>query len=402
MKNTFARIALTLMLMAVQFCNSRKRKFNSSCPTLVIYSFVFFLIPSGAAFADWQKVYPVVMAVWKTSGNQKHFNGQYDLYADESAGKSMEGNPVLWHMRDYRITQSKNEPDHLSKSSKYEYNCDKRLGRGLSLRGYEGSMASGKVAFSYDIIDEWEDVKPRSMLEVTWEIACEKNNSSDPIESWLFNADEGNASISIATLTNRDGATVPVNPDHIKNLRAVLKLIRMQSGIDAHFFLVANDMEPSFSGRVYGQKMFAMTLPMLNAIGSDQSALATTLGHELAHLSLNHVGKEANKISTKPENKSLWDKLVSVVMAPVRALMDVRTLYIDASYSRDQERDADKLGMDWAVAAGFSPCGVVATMTAMRSIDNQLSAPFLSSHPSYAERIDYANQAAMRINGKSC
>lgn len=93
---------------------------------------------------------------------------------------------------------------------------------------------------------------------------------------------------------------------------------------------------------------------------------------------------------------------MSVVTAPVQVLMDVRALYIDASYSRDQERDADKLGMNWAVAAGFSPCGVVATMTAMRAIDNQLSAPFLSSHPSYAERIDYANQAAMRINGKSC
>ena len=346
--------------MAAQFCNSRKRKFTASSAALVIYSFVFFLIPSGAAFADWQKIYPVLMTVWKTSGNQKHFNGQYDLYADKSAGKSMEGNPVLWHMRDYRIPQSKNEPDHLSKSSQYEYNCDKRLGRNLAMRGYEGSMASGKVVYSYDIIDEWEDVKPRSMLEVTWEIACGKN-SSDPIESWLFNADEGNASISIATLTDKDGATVPVNPDHIKNLRAVLNLIRMQSGIDAHFFLVANDMEPSFSGRVYGQRMIAMTLPMLNAIGSDQSALATSLGHELAHISLNHEGKKANKVSTNPENKSLWDKLVSVVIAPVQALMGVRAVYMNASYSRDQERDADKLGMEWAVAAGFSPCGVATT-----------------------------------------
>ena len=387
--------------MAAQFCNSKKRKFIASSAALVIYSFVFVLIPIGAAFADWQKVYPVVMTVWQTSGDQKHFNGQYDLYADKSAAKSMEGNPVLWHMRDYRITQTTNNIDHLSKSVKYEYDCDKRLGRNLSLRGYEGSMGSWKVVFSYDIIDEWEDVKPRSMLEVTWEIACGKN-SSDPIESWLFNADEGNASISIATLTDRDGATVPVKPDHINNLRAVLNSIRMQSGIDAHFFLVANDIEPSFSGQVYGQRMIGMTLPMLNAIGSDQSALATTLGHELAHLSLNHEGKKANKVSTNPENKSLWDKFVSVVFAPVQALMGVRVMYMDASYSRDQERAADTLGMEWAVAAGFSPCGVAATMIAMRSIDNQLSVPFLSSHPSDEERIDNANREALRINGTSC
>ena len=161
-------------------------------------------------------------------------------------------------------------------------------------------------------------------------------------------------------------------------------------------------MEPSFSGRIYGQKMIAMTLPMLNAIGSDQSALATTLGHELAHLSLNHEGKKANKFSTNPENKSLWDKFVSVVIAPVQALMDVRAMYKDASYSRDQERDADKLGMEWAVAAGFSPCGVAAAMTAMGSTDNQLSVTFLSSHPSDDERIDNANREALRINGKSC
>ena len=221
MKNTTARIALALM--AAQFFNRKKRKFTASSAALVIYSFVFVLIPSGAAFADWQKVYPVVMAVWKTSGNQKYFNGQYDLYADKAVEMSMEGNPVLWHMRDYRITQSKNEPDHLSKSAKYEYDCDKRLGRNLSLRGYEGSMASGKVVYSYDIISEWEDVKPRSMLEITWEIACGKN-SSDSIDSWLFNANEGNASISIATLTGKDGATFLVKPDHIKNPRWPPKL----------------------------------------------------------------------------------------------------------------------------------------------------------------------------------
>ena len=399
MKNTIARIAIALM--AAQFCNSRKRKFTASSAALVIYSFVFVLIPSGAAFADWQKVYPVVKTVWQTSGDQKHFNGKNDLYADKSTAKSMEGNPVLWHMRDYRITQTTNNIDHLSKSVKYEYDCDKRLGRNVSLRGYEGSMASGKVVYSYDIISEWEDVKPRSLLEITWEIACGKNSSAS-IESWLFNSDEGNASISIATLTGKDGATVPVNPDHINNLRAVLNSIRLQSGIDAHFFLVENDIEPSFSGRVHGQRMIGMTLPMLNAIGSDQSALATTLGHELAHISLNHEGKKVNKVSTNPENKSLWDKLVSVVIAPVQALMDVRAVYMDASYSRDQERDADKLGMEWAVAAGFSPCGVAATMTAMMSTDNQLSVTFLSSHPSDEERIDNANREALRINGKSC
>ena len=41
-------------------------------------------------------------------------------------------------------------------------------------------------------------------------------------------------------------------------------------------------------------------------------------------------------------------------------------------------------------------------MNAMMSTDNQLTVTLLSSHPSDEERIDNANQASMRINGKSC
>ena len=403
MKIPNAKIGIANVPKDSQLYKNKTRRLTFICLVLVsnIAAFVVLLFGSNAAFAEWEKVYPIVMTVWEPSGNQKYFGGAYDLYADKATKQSIGANPAMWHMRDYRTMQKIDDTYSISRSSKYEYDCEKRLGRNLALRSYNGQMATGHAVVSYDVVGEWETVRSGSMLEITWEIACERDRSSSEV-FWFFNANDENASISISTLTGEDGATFSVKPDHIKNLRAVLNSIRIQSGIDAPFLLMAKDDPNAYSARYFNQRFIGMTLPMLNAIGSDHSALATTLAHEFAHLYLNHDGKDEIENSTNSEPKSLWDKLVSVVIAPVRVLMNVSAFYMDSAFSRDQERDADKLGLDWAIGAGFSPCGVVTTMTAMRSIDDQISVPFLSSHPSYAERIDKANQAAMRINGKSC
>ena len=75
---------------------------------------------------------------------------------------------------------------------------------------------------------------------------------------------------------------------------------------------------------------------------------------------------------------------------------------VNSAYSRDEEREADILGLQWAMNAGYSPCG---SMRAMQRIKMQkLNEPivFLSSHPGHDERIQRAQDIALKNTGKSC
>ncbi|HEX6265656.1 MAG TPA: hypothetical protein VFZ81_02035, partial [Burkholderiales bacterium] len=61
------------------------------------------------------------------------------------------------------------------------------------------------------------------------------------------------------------------------------------------------------------------------------------------------------------------------------------------------ERHADGLGMKWATAAGYDPCGQVRLFRAMSQ-----DTPTLSTHPGFAERAEAANQASRKTRGRSC
>jgi predicted Zn-dependent protease len=61
---------------------------------------------------------------------------------------------------------------------------------------------------------------------------------------------------------------------------------------------------------------------------------------------------------------------------------------IEASYSRDNEREADALSIDYTLANGFDPHGAVRLQEKMLKLPVGLKVPFLSTHPSGQERIE--------------
>ena len=60
---------------------------------------------------------------------------------------------------------------------------------------------------------------------------------------------------------------------------------------------------------------------------------------------------------------------------------------IDASFDRDQEREADALSIDYAIANNYDPWAAIRLHEKFLKIDRGLRLPFLSSHPSSEERI---------------
>lgn len=89
------------------------------------------------------------------------------------------GNVKMWSMHDHRVpSASLNAPPlpttFLSTVSLFEYDCTDRRARSLQGTAYEDAKGSGRIAFTNDKPGAWEYIKPGSMNEKRWNIACKK------------------------------------------------------------------------------------------------------------------------------------------------------------------------------------------------------------------------------------
>ena len=62
-------------------------------------------------------------------------------------------------------------------------------------------------------------------------------------------------------------------------------------------------------------------------------------------------------------------------------------------FNRDQERDADRLGVRYAAAAGYDPHGMLTVLDQLqKEAPVGAMAQFFSSHPPYPERREIVSQ----------
>ena len=71
---------------------------------------------------------------------------------------------------------------------------------------------------------------------------------------------------------------------------------------------------------------------------------------------------------------------------------DAAGTLVERSFSRDDERDADRAGLDYARRAGLDARGALRLQQLLRSTQRDASFSFLSTHPSGQERIDSIRQ----------
>lgn len=134
--------------------------------------------------------------------------------------------------------------------------------------------------------------------------------------------------------------------------------------------------------------LVAITTAMMSVIGTDEAMAASLLAHELAHLMLQHgllrlniarsVARQATIAGTASENVQPGSGL------PVaRAVFAVQF----AAYSREIERQADDMGYELFLAAGYDPRGATRLFETVRAIKGGGETAYLGSHPGLNERI---------------
>ena len=139
----------------------------------------------------------------------------------------------------------------------------------------------------------------------------------------------------------------------------------------------------------------------LVALACDTSELSSVLSHEMAHV----LAKHAASREDKARETAVATRVVSDMGndPDITALALAKTKLTMASFSRQQEFEADKIGVGISANAHFDPYGAARFLTAMernaelkagKTSADPRAQDFLSSHPATPERIANAQNSA--------
>ena len=124
----------------------------------------------------------------------------------------------------------------------------------------------------------------------------------------------------------------------------------------------------------------------------NETGLAIVLGHEIAHA----VAKHSAEQITKKMNQQMGTSILGTVLnsAVGSGVGDIASQvaggyfsFRNLKYSRDNESEADYMGLIFAAMAGYDPSYAVSFWERMAAASNSSRAEMLSSHPSDARRI---------------
>jgi len=132
-----------------------------------------------------------------------------------------------------------------------------------------------------------------------------------------------------------------------------------------------------------------ITTGMLKKLNTE-AQMAGILAHESAHVTIRHS-------TVRMSQQIGLDALLSIAMPKdaspgvVQTTSIVRQI-VGLKYSRADEHQADMVGLDYLVKAGYNPYGMVETMEILETENSVRPIEFLSSHPAPQDRKKYLTE----------
>lgn len=196
------------------------------------------------------------------------------------------------------------------------------------------------------------------------------------------------------------GALVPATDPQVQRLRAIAKRIiphttRWNAAAgkwEWQVNLLASDQVNAFcmpGGRV---AFFSGILTKLKLTDDEAAAI---MGHEIAHALREHGREQMGKSAATNVGARVVGALVSSWLGIDPGVTDTVARYgaqfASLKYSRDDEREADLVGLDLAARAGFDPRAGVILWQKMAALNKRSPIELLSTHPGGQERIAQMN-----------
>jgi predicted Zn-dependent protease len=171
-----------------------------------------------------------------------------------------------------------------------------------------------------------------------------------------------------------------------------------------HFTTLNSAVENAFSvpgGYVY------VTRQLLGLM-DDESQLAFALGHEIGHVAANHAHIREEYAQRNP--LGVFGQIIGAIFGPgISNILTARSRLDMLSFSRDQEYEADTLGLRYMIAAGYDPSGAAGILAALsrntalqlrvQGRTNRQTPEWASTHPLSENRMQRA-LAEARATGR--
>jgi predicted Zn-dependent protease len=162
-----------------------------------------------------------------------------------------------------------------------------------------------------------------------------------------------------------------------------------------HFTVLNSAVENAFSvpgGYVYVTRQ-------LMGLMDDESQLAFALGHEVGHVAANHAHIREQYAQRNP--LGVFGSIIGAIFGPgITDVLSARARLDTLSFSRDQEYEADTLGLRYMLAAGYDPAGASAILAALsrqsalqarvQGRSNRQTPEWASTHPLSENRMQRA------------
>jgi predicted Zn-dependent protease len=150
--------------------------------------------------------------------------------------------------------------------------------------------------------------------------------------------------------------------------------------------------EDSPNAFVLPSGQIGVTTSLLALVKNDDQ-LASVIGHEIGHVVANHAAERASNQTVTSVGLAAVGGAAGRYGDAVNAYGGLAAQYgLLLPYSRRDELEADRLGVDYMQAAGFKPSEAVALWRLMAAQRQTQIPQFASTHPSDATRIDMLQQ----------
>ncbi|MEW6614657.1 MAG: M48 family metalloprotease [Thermodesulfobacteriota bacterium] len=143
----------------------------------------------------------------------------------------------------------------------------------------------------------------------------------------------------------------------------------------------------------------------LITLAENEAELAGVLSHEIAHVMARHIAEKIEKES-KLNIGALAAILAGILLGgsgqasgAVGAFSIATAQTLSLKYTRENEEEADRLGLNYLTKAGYDGSGLIGFLKKIKrhSLESSQLPSYLLTHPEVEKRIDYLDLMLMRL-----
>ena len=199
----------------------------------------------------------------------------------------------------------------------------------------------------------------------------------------------------------RSGRLNP-NPAQLERVRQIAQRLIAQTGA-----LRRDAPDWSWETNVIGSKdVNAWVMPggkiavytgLIERLHPSDDELAAVMGHEISHALREHGRERASRAVGQGVALDIIGAAVGLSGLGKDLSRVVLEVTVNLPNSRTHETEADRLGVELAARAGYDPRAAISLWEKMQGLGGSQTPQFLSTHPSYATRVDDLRVYAGRV-----